>query len=76
MHLISNLRKPAGRRSLPGALVGCSFQKAAPQSLIKGSPVAWLISQVGPFEMRRSRRHRRSMGFFDQLPIMTLGGGP
>jgi hypothetical protein len=32
--------------------------------------------RAGPFEMRRCRRHRRSIGLLDQLSIMTLADGP
>ena len=50
------------------------FSEGSPAKSDEWRP-CWLLSLCGPFAMRRCRRHRRSMGFFDRLPIMTLGGG-
>ena len=77
MYLISTVRKPAGMAVTPGGLLSVAiFRRQPPQSLIKGSLVAWLGLQGGPFDMCRCRRHCRSMGLFDQLSIMPLGDGP
>jgi hypothetical protein len=60
--------KARGEAMTPGGFCRLQFSEGSAAKSDKGQP-CWLLSLPdGPFAMRRCRRHRRSMGFFDQLP--------
>ena len=70
--------KARGEAVTPGGFCRLQFSEGSPAKSDKGQQPCWLLSLPdGTFAMRRCcRRHRRSMGFFDQLPDhdVTLGG--